>query len=66
MCVVAMLAAALVELWRLRLFHEGRVIHDRESVGLGHASYVVDMSVFWQTSQYLLVGLSEVDNSSLR
>lgn len=55
-----MLAAAFVEAWRLRLFREGRTIHEETAQQLQHASSVVDMSVFWQTGQYLLVGLSEV------
>ncbi|KAK9791573.1 hypothetical protein WJX73_008951 [Symbiochloris irregularis] len=59
-CVLAMLAAALVEVWRLRLFKEGQVIHESSIFGLGHGSRIVDISVFWQTLQYLLVGLSEV------
>ena len=62
-CVVAMLAAALVEVWRLQMYKEGKVIHEEtfaQGQALGHGTSVVDISVFWQTPQYLLVGLSEV------
>ena len=56
-----MVAAAAVEARRLQLFREGRTIHESSTAtGLGHGSSIVDMSVFWQTAQYLLVGLSEV------
>ena len=65
-CVFAMLAAAAVEWYRLKLFHEGKVL---PALGgsPGHSilshrdgSGIVDMNVFWQVPQYLLVGLSEV------
>lgn len=61
-----MLAAAAVEWYRLKLFHEGKVL---PALGgsPGHSilshrdgSGIVDMNVFWQVPQYLLVGLSEV------
>ena len=65
-CVLAMLAAAAVEWYRLKLFHEGKVLpasggNQSHSI-LSHrdGSGIVDMNVFWQVPQYLLVGLSEV------
>lgn len=70
MCVLAMLAAAAVEWYRLKLFHEGKVLpaldgNQSQSI-LSHrdGSGIVDMNVFWQVPQYLLVGLSEVSTSS--
>lgn len=61
-----MLAAAAVEWYRLKLFHEGKVLpasggNQSQSI-LSHrdGSGIVDMNVFWQVPQYLLVGLSEV------
>lgn len=70
-CVFAMLAAAAVEWYRLKLFHEGKVLpalggsHSHHSI-LSHrdGSGIVDMNVFWQVPQYLLVGLSEVRGST--
>ena len=62
-CILAMLAAAAVEWYRLQLFHKGKVL---PSVSGDHAlsrhdrAGIVDMNVFWQVPQYLLVGLSEV------
>ena len=50
-----MLAAGLLEQWRLQLFVQGRVMPEGH-----HHQGVVDLSVFWQTGQYLLIGLSEV------
>ena len=65
-CVMAMVAAAAVEWYRLKLYHEGKVLpaldgNQAQSI-LSHrdGSGVVDMNVFWQVPQYLLVGLSEV------
>ena len=61
-----MLAAAAVEWYRLKLFHEGKVLPaaggNRSQSILSHrdGSGIVDMNVFWQVPQYLLVGLSEV------
>ncbi len=57
-----MLAAAACENQRLRLFHEGKTIDGSYGSGLGAhpRPKVVDMSVFWQVPQYLLIGLSEV------
>ena len=65
-CVFAMLAAAAVEWYRLRLFHEGKVLpaldsnHSHSILHHRNGSGIVDMNVFWQAPQYLLVGLSEV------
>ncbi len=63
---MAMVAAAAVEWYRLRLFHQGKVLpaldgNQAQSI-LSHrdGSGIVDMNVFWQVPQYLLVGLSEV------
>lgn len=55
-CVVAMLVAAACESYRLKLYNEGKLIGH-------HEDGVVDMSVWWQTPQYLLIGLSEVFTS---
>lgn len=66
MCVLAMLAAAAVEWYRLKLFHEGKVLpalngnHSQSILSHRDGSGIVDMNVFWQVPQYLLVGLSEV------
>ena len=65
-CVLAMVAAAAVEWYRLKLYHQGKVLpalgHDKAESILSHhdGSGIVDMNVFWQVPQYLLVGLSEV------
>lgn len=56
--MVSMVVSALVERRRLSLFHHGQY-HRSSEAGLHHID-VVDMSVFWQIPQYLLVGLSEV------
>jgi len=50
LATVSMVVAGTVEMRRLRLAHQGRFTPDGS----------VDMSVFWQTFQYLLVGASEV------
>lgn len=55
-CVVAMCVAAAVESYRLKLFKEGKLIGDERDG-------VVDISVWWQIPQYLLIGLSEVFTS---
>ena len=54
-CVFAMIMAALVEMKRLALFREGKVIDEREGI--------VDMSVWYQVPQYLLIGASEIFTS---
>ena len=52
-CMLSMLAGGAVEAVRLHLFKQGHVLtHDRNAI--------VNMSVFWQVPQYILVGLSEV------
>ena len=51
-CILPMLAAALIERERLRLAHDNNR-YDRYDC-------IVELSVWWQTPQYLLVGLSEV------
>lgn len=54
-CMLSMLAGGAVEAVRLGKFKQGDVLtHDRNAI--------VDMSVFWQVPQYILVGLSEVRN----
>ena len=60
--ILAMLAAAACEYQRLRLFHEGKTISGDYGGPLGARQHpkVVDMNVFWQVPQYLLIGLSEV------
>ncbi len=54
-CVLAMLAAGIVEFARLEYYRRGKVLPEKF-----HSSQIVDLSVFWQIPQYLLVGLSEV------
>ena len=44
---------------RLSLFKQGHVLTDDKNA-------IVDMSVFWQIPQYILVGLSEVCHCSAR
>ncbi len=53
MCMLSMLAGGVVEMVRLSLFKQGHVLTDDKNA-------IVDMSVFWQIPQYILVGLSEV------
>lgn len=55
-CILAMLSAAFVEFARLEFYKKGRVLPDR----INHGTRIVQLSVFWQIPQYLLVGLSEV------
>lgn len=57
-CALSMLVSAWVEHRRLVLFHQG-AWHKSSEPDLHHIR-VVDMSVFWQIPQYLLVGLSEI------
>jgi len=54
--VLSMLAAAGVEVWRLHLADEKQFIDGSAS----RSGEIVNMSVFWQAPQYLLVGMSEV------
>lgn len=56
--MASMVVSAWVEHRRLTLFHQGRFHRSSES-GL-HRIDIVDMSVFCQIPQYLLVGLSVV------
>ena len=51
--MLSMLAGSAVEVVRLGLFKRGHVLTDDKNA-------IVDMSVFWQVPQYILVGLSEV------
>jgi len=57
-CLAAMLCAASVEWYRLKLYDEGQAIGTTAENDI-----VVDMSVWWQVPQYLLIGLSEVFTS---
>ena len=52
-CMLSMLSGGVVEMVRLSLFKQGHVLTDDKNA-------IVDMSVFWQIPQYILVGLSEV------
>ena len=56
-CMLSMLAGGVVEMVRLSLFKQGHVLTDDRNA-------IVDMSVFWQIPQYILVGLSEVSHCS--
>ena len=56
-----MLAAGIVEFARLQFYKKGRILPEKF-----HSSQIVDLSVFWQIPQYLLVGLSEVHPSFLQ
>lgn len=60
--VVAMAAAAAVESRRLDLFRQGHIIN-QDDASNHRDQAVVNMSVWWQTPQYLLIGLSEVFTS---
>lgn len=67
-CVLAMLAAAAVEWYRLQLFHQGKVLQGNSggsALSRHGGSGIVDMNVFWQVPQYLLVGASEVSGLCL-
>ena len=55
--MLSMLAGGAVEMVRLSLFKQGHVLTDDKNA-------IVDMSVFWQIPQYILVGLSEVCHCS--
>lgn len=57
-CALSMVASAWVEHMRLKAFHEGRVLGGDSDESARMA--IVNMSVFWQIPQYLLVGLSEI------
>ncbi len=56
--MLSMLAGAAVEWYRLRLFRQGDVLTAGANREPNPA--IVDMSVFYQIPQYILVGLSEV------
>lgn len=53
--VLSMIAAYGVERRRLQLYHDDVVLDE-----MNHGSQVVDMSIWWQAIQYILVGSSEV------
>ncbi|RMZ54186.1 hypothetical protein APUTEX25_005342, partial [Auxenochlorella protothecoides] len=59
-CAGAMFAAASLEAWRLRLYAAHDVL---PAAGANDWGRVVNLSVWWQAPQYLLVGLSEVFTS---
>lgn len=51
-CAGAMFASAIVERKRLALYHQDKMIDEDEGI--------VDMSVWYQIPQYLLIGMSEI------
>ena len=59
LAVGAMGISSLVEYERLKRFHRGDFLAG-ETAGAGVGSKVVDMSVWWQSFQYVTIGLSEV------
>ena len=72
MCVAAMLASAAVEWRRLQLFREGDILAPAAEAAVmhwgargRHEAAIVNMNVFWQVPQYLLIGLSEVSTRGL-
>ena len=64
---MAMVAAAAVEWYRLKLYHQGKVLpalgHNKAESILSHhdGSGVVGMHMLWQVLQYLLEGVSEMN-----
>lgn len=60
-CMLSMLAGAAVEWQRLRLFKEGHILTEAGGMlSRERQPDIVDMNVFWQVPQYILVGMSEV------
>lgn len=60
-CAAAMFASAALERERLIMYHDKDLMSEPGAVGKW--GRIVDLSVWWQAPQYLLVGLSEVFTS---
>lgn len=58
-----MLIAAVVEAKRLSLFKDNKIIENpswKDETALPDGAVAVDMSVYWQIPQFMLIGASEI------